>query len=44
MRLRQKIAYIDVFCGPGRYRRRQQFYTLLVLERAIAKPALAREP
>lgn len=38
----QKIAYIDLFAGPGRYKDGTKSTPLLVLERAIQKPALAR--
>lgn len=41
IKLGQKIAYIDLYCGPGRYGDGNKSTPLLVLERAIAKPALA---
>lgn len=37
-----RIAYIDLFAGPGRYRDGAKSTPLLVLERAIQKPELAR--
>lgn len=37
-----RIAYIDLFAGPGRYRDGAKSTPLLVLERAIQKPDLAR--
>src|SRR4051794_33191085 len=37
----QKIAYIDLYCGPGRYGDNQKSTPLLVLEKAVAKPELA---
>lgn len=40
--LGQKIAYIDLYCGPGRYGDGQKSTPLLVLEKAIAKPELAK--
>jgi len=42
IRLGQKIAYIDLYCGPGRYGDGNKSTPLLVLERAIAKPVLAQ--
>lgn len=38
----EKIAYIDLFAGPGRYKDGAKSTPLLVLERAIQKPELAR--
>jgi three-Cys-motif partner protein len=35
-----RIAYIDLFAGPGRYEDGAKSTPLMVLERAIAKPAL----
>lgn len=40
--LGQKVAYIDLYCGPGRYGDNNKSTPLLVLEKAIAKPDLAR--
>lgn len=37
-----KIAYIDLYAGPGRYRDGAASTPLLVLERAIGNPKLAR--
>jgi len=37
-----KIAYLDLFCGPGRYGDGNPSTPLLVLEKAIKKPALAQ--
>ncbi len=34
----KRIAYIDLFAGPGRYRDGTQSTPLLILEKAIAKP------
>ena len=34
----QKIAYIDLFAGPGRYRNGAVSTPLMILERAIADP------
>jgi three-Cys-motif partner protein len=34
----QKIAYIDLFCGPGRYKDGSKSTPLLILERAIHDP------
>ena len=42
IRLGQKIAYIDLYCGPGRYGDGNKSTPLLVLEKAIRKPELAR--
>lgn len=42
IRLSQKIAYFDLYCGPGRYGDGNKSTPLLVLERAIAKTALAQ--
>jgi three-Cys-motif partner protein len=36
----QRIAYIDLFAGPGRYKDGSASTPLMVLERAIAEPAL----
>jgi len=38
-----KIAYIDLFAGPGRYKDGAKSTPLMVLERAIEKPALAEK-
>lgn len=38
--LRQKIAYMDLYSGPGRYEDGTKSTPLLVLEAAIANPAL----
>lgn len=35
---RKKIAYADLFCGPGRYQDGSKSTPLLILERAIADP------
>lgn len=37
-----RIAYIDLFAGPGRYKDGAKSTPLLVLDRAIQKPELAR--
>src|SRR5216683_2255039 len=37
-----KIAYIDLYAGPGRYRDGAASTPLLVLERAIADPELSQ--
>jgi three-Cys-motif partner protein len=37
-----KIAYIDLFAGPGRYGDDTKSTTLLVLERAVQEPDLCR--
>jgi len=37
----QKIAYIDMYCGPGRYGDDQKSTPLIVLEKAIANPRVA---
>lgn len=37
----QKIAYIDLYCGPGRYGDNQRSTPLVVLEKAIAKQEFA---
>ena len=42
IRLGRKIAYIDLYCGPGRYGDGNKSTPLLVLEKAIAKPDLAK--
>ena len=39
--LGQKIAYIDLYCGPGRYGDNSKSTPLLILEKAIAKNDLA---
>lgn len=36
-----RLAYIDLFAGPGRYKDGSKSTPLMVLERAIAEPALA---
>ena len=36
----QRIAYIDLFAGPGRYKDGSASTPLMVLERAIVEPAL----
>ncbi len=36
----EKIAYIDLFSGPGRYKDGSKSTPLLILERAIADPAM----
>ncbi|RJF94054.1 three-Cys-motif partner protein TcmP [Sphingomonas cavernae] len=36
-----RLAYIDLFAGPGRYKDGTKSTPLMVLERAIAEPALA---
>jgi len=41
-KLGQKIAYIDLYCGPGRYGDGKMSTPLLVLERAIKKPELTK--
>lgn len=38
----QKLAYIDLFAGPGRYRDGAKSTPLMVLEKAIENPELAR--
>ncbi len=40
--LGQKIAYMDLYCGPGRYDDGTESTPLLVLRKAIAKPLLAK--
>ena len=40
--LGQKIAYMDLYCGPGRYEDGTESTPLLVLRKAIAKPLLAK--
>lgn len=37
-KMQQKIAYIDLFCGPGRYKDGSKSTPLLILERAIQDP------
>jgi three-Cys-motif partner protein len=37
-----KIAYIDLFCGPGRYQNGSKSTPLLILERAIADPDMSQ--
>lgn len=37
-----RIAYVDLFAGPGRYRDGSKSTPLMVLETAIGKPELAR--
>ena len=37
----KKIAYIDLFAGPGRYEDNTMSTPLLVLEKAIAEPEMA---
>lgn len=37
-----KIAYIDLFAGPGRYRDGSQSTPVLVLEKAISEPDMCR--
>jgi three-Cys-motif partner protein len=34
----QKIAYIDLFAGPGRYKDGSQSTPLMILQKAIEKP------
>lgn len=41
-KLGQRIAYIDLYCGPGRYGDGKMSTPLLVLERAIKKPELTK--
>lgn len=41
-RLDKKIAYIDLFAGPGRYEDNTKSTPLLVLEKAIAEPQMAK--
>lgn len=38
----QRLAYIDLFAGPGRYKDGTKSTPLMVLERAIAQPELAK--
>src|SRR6266536_2120114 len=38
----KKIAYVDLFAGPGRYKDGTKSTPLLVLEQAIANPDLRR--
>lgn len=38
--LRQDIAYVDLYCGPGRYGDNEKSTPLLVLEKAIKRPEL----
>jgi three-Cys-motif partner protein len=38
----ENIAYIDLYCGPGRYGDNQRSTPLLVLEKALASPGLCR--
>src|SRR5205814_253648 len=38
----ENIAYIDLYCGPGRYGDNQRSTPLLVLEKALASPDLCR--
>ncbi|MEG4232749.1 three-Cys-motif partner protein TcmP [Microcoleus sp. Pol11C3] len=38
----KKIAYIDLFCGPGRYKDGSKSTPLLILERAIAEPEMSQ--
>lgn len=40
--LGQKITYMDLYCGPGRYKDGTESTPLLVLKKAIAKPELAK--
>ncbi len=40
--LGQRIAYMDLYCGPGRYDDGTESTPLLVLKKAIAKPELAK--
>lgn len=35
-----RIAYVDLFCGPGRYKDGSKSTPLLILERAIADPEM----
>jgi three-Cys-motif partner protein len=37
----QKIAYIDLYAGPGRYNTGEKSTPLLILERAVASPDLS---
>ena len=37
----KRIAYIDLFAGPGRYEDNTKSTPLLVLEKAIANPQMA---
>ncbi len=39
---KDKIAYVDLFAGPGRYKDNQKSTPLLVLERAIREPEMAK--
>jgi three-Cys-motif partner protein len=39
-KMQQKIAYIDLFCGPGRYKDGSKSTPLLILERAIQDPEM----
>lgn len=39
---KDKIAYVDLFAGPGRYKDTQKSTPLLVLERAIREPEMAK--
>jgi three-Cys-motif partner protein len=42
IRMGNKIAYRDLYCGPGRYGDNQKSTPLLILEKAIQKPELAK--
>ena len=41
-KLSNKIAYIDLFSGPGRYKDGSESTPLLILERAIADPEMSQ--
>ncbi|MCI0738465.1 MAG: three-Cys-motif partner protein TcmP [Gemmataceae bacterium] len=41
-RREQKIAYIDLFAGPGRYKDGAKSTPLLILEQAIADPVFSK--
>jgi three-Cys-motif partner protein len=38
----QKLVYMDLYCGPGRYGDDKKSTPLMILESAIAKPELAK--
>ena len=39
---RPKIAYIDLFAGPGRYKDGAASTPLMILEKAVADPKIAQ--
>src|SRR5262245_599132 len=38
----RRMAYVDLFAGPGRYKDGTKSTPLLILERAIAEPEIAQ--